>query len=57
MPRYDYVCLNCDLTVELAHSVHDATPRLCRLCNQVMQRAIPATPTIFRTAGFYKTGG
>jgi putative FmdB family regulatory protein len=57
MPRYDYVCLTCDIDVELQHSINDTTPHLCRVCNQVMQRAIPATPTIFKTGGFYRTGG
>lgn len=54
MPRYEYKCNLCGTLKEIERSYSDTTEPQC--CNATMQRVWNATPTIFKTGGFYKTG-
>lgn len=55
MPKYDYTCPNCDLEVELTHSIHDDSPRDCRVCGYHMIRTIALPAVTFKGSGFYST--
>lgn len=55
MPTYEYKCLECGITVEYERSFSENTEPIC--CSMTMSRVWSATPTIFKTGGFYKTGG
>ena len=53
MPRYEYNCPACDMTLELTHSIHDDSPRMCRVCGYRMVRVVQPTATHFKGQGFY----
>lgn len=50
--RYDFVCMECDLEVELQRSIKDDTPVLCRVCGHVMQKVFTPPPIHFKGTGF-----
>ena len=55
MPAYDYKCNTCGNQQEVTKEIGDDTLPLC--CGTSMNRLWSAIPTIFKTGGFYKTGG
>ena len=55
MPTYEYKCSVCTGQQELNKAHDDETIPVC--CDVSMTRLWSAIPTIFKTGGFYKTGG
>ena len=55
MPTYDFKCVVCSATQELFFEIGEERLPVC--CGVHMERVWTATPTIFKTGGFYKTGG
>ena len=55
MPTYEYKCNVCTGQQELNKAHDDETIPVC--CDVRMTRLWSAIPTIFKTGGFYKTGG
>ncbi|NBT46636.1 MAG: zinc ribbon domain-containing protein [Actinobacteria bacterium] len=53
---YDYVCLNCDTSVEKERSINDAEPTyLCKDCGYRLQRVYTPAVISFKGGGFYTT--
>jgi len=55
MPNYDYKCLVCNSIQEVQRQLGEDREPSC--CGTSMERVWTATPAIFKTGGFYKTGG
>jgi putative FmdB family regulatory protein len=55
MPTYDYKCDVCGSQREVAKEIGDESVPTC--CQTSMTRVWSAIPAIFKTGGFYKTGG
>ena len=55
MPIYEYKCDECGGQQELNKAHDDNTLPIC--CTKIMTRLWSAIPTIFKTGGFYSTGG
>jgi putative FmdB family regulatory protein len=55
MPNYDYKCNQCGITMEVFKQLGNDSVPVC--CGASMEKIWYATPTIFKTGGFYKTGG
>jgi putative FmdB family regulatory protein len=54
MPRYDYRCTQCGMSMEFERGFHEETEPLC--CEQVMQRQWGGSVgVIFNGSGFYST--
>lgn len=49
MPNYDYRCEQCQITVEVSHSVSEHGPSCC---GKPMQKVFAATPAIFKGDGW-----
>jgi len=60
MPNYEYACSNCNVSFDYYRSVEERNnlPN-CLYCARIetITRVIQATPTHFKTGGFYSTGG
>ena len=56
MPTYDFKCPKCQITVEITASVEEQCAPTCD-CGLTMEKQFSAVPTIFKTKGFYSTGG
>jgi len=54
-PTYDYTCSVCGGSREITRVFGEDREPTC--CQQLMNRVWSPTPTIFKTGGFYKTGG
>ena len=56
MPKYDYVCIECDKTEEITRSFSDPEniPR-CSNCGYSMTRVYTPAGIQFKGSGFYKT--
>lgn len=57
MPTYNYKCKTCGASEIIAHGFHDDEQHDCFVdtCNGTMRKVISATPTHFKTGGFYST--
>ena len=55
MPTYEYKCGECGIVIEYERSFNETVEPIC--CTMTMSRVWSPTPTIFKTNGFYKTGG
>ena len=55
MPTYEYKCNVCGNQQEIAKEFGDDSVPTC--CQASMTRVWSSTPVIFKTSGFYKTGG
>lgn len=55
MPTYEYKCKVCGGVQEVARSYDDDTVPVC--CQTSMERVWSSNPVIFKTGGFYSTGG
>ena len=55
MATYEYKCTVCGGVQEIDKPMGSDWIPTC--CEQSMQQVYSATPTIFKTGGFYKTGG
>ena len=52
MPNYDFVCTQCDRTVEI-HMVHDATDSpICELCGNFMIKCFTPPAIHFKGGGW-----
>lgn len=56
MPRYEYVCIECDKSVEVTRGFHDeeVIPR-CTSCGYATIRSYGSVGVQFKGTGFYKT--
>ena len=54
-PNYDYSCINCNVRREVFKQFDEEYTPNCDTCGMQMERLWSATPTIFKTGGFYKT--
>ena len=53
---YDYYCDECDRTVEIHRSIHDADNGAdCSKCGLPMRKLLTSPFIHFRTKGFYST--
>jgi putative FmdB family regulatory protein len=59
VPNYDFKCNKCgsEREVFIYHKDYEKYIVRCDKCHAPMQKVWTATPTIFKTGGFYKTGG
>ena len=60
MPTYEYYCSNCNISFEDYKKVDERDNwRNCPQCDKIenVTRVIQATPTHFKSSGFYSTGG
>jgi len=55
VPTYEYKCNVCGGQQELNKAHSDETTPVC--CDTSMTKLWSAIPTIFKTGGFYSTGG
>lgn len=52
MPRYDYKCFKCNISVEHHRSINDESPVLCGICGQHMQRLISGCNFVLKGGGW-----
>jgi len=58
MALYEYVCLNCDKTIEKQIEMGKAEPAYpCETCGYLMKRVYSPFGVSFRGGGFYSTEG
>jgi len=58
MPKYEYSCITCDITIEHERSIHDEEHRYpCPSCGYSLTRVYTPFGLQFKGNGFYKTGG
>ena len=58
MPKYEYVCMQCDIEYEHERSIHDKEPEyFCGNCQYAITRIFTPFGLQFKGSGFYKTGG
>lgn len=57
MPKYEYVCINCDISVEINRGFNDEEEiPACSECGYRMARSWNSSPSIvFKGPGFYST--
>ncbi len=56
MPIYPYICVTCEINVEVVRSIHDKeTIPTCPDCGYATIRVYEPTPVSFKGGGFYRT--
>lgn len=56
MPKYDYMCEQCDSVVEVTKSFSDSPEQDCSTCGSAMKKLISVPGGIqFNGSGFYST--
>lgn len=55
MPRYDYTCIECDITIEYQHRMGESPTFRCPNCGYAMVRVIAPSAISFKGPGFYST--
>ena len=55
MPRYDYICENCDggYTFELKQSFDSEPVADCPICGSLSKRQFSSVPIVFKGSGWY----
>ena len=53
MPRYDYVCPDCDHEFEIRQSFDSEPVADCDKCPGTARRVIHSVPVVFKGSGFY----
>ncbi len=53
MPRYDYKCNKCGITIEFERGFGEDTEPIC--CSESMSRVWSAPAAVFKGTGFYST--
>ncbi|MEG3595314.1 MAG: FmdB family zinc ribbon protein [Dehalococcoidia bacterium] len=55
MPRYDYICENCDggYTFELKQSFDSEPVADCPVCGSLSKRQFSSVPIVFKGSGWY----
>ncbi len=54
MPLYDYICTNCQRTVEVMHGVHAHGPKTCEHCGGPMRKLLSPPAIVFKGSGWAK---
>ena len=54
MPLYDYMCTNCERTVEVMHGVHAHGPKTCEYCGGPMRKLLSPPAIVFKGSGWAK---
>lgn len=54
MAFYDYRCPKCEKVKTVRHGMNEKHTEYCE-CGSTMNKLMGATPTIFKTGGFYAT--
>lgn len=58
MPRYEYLCAECNLNIEVTKSFSEADSiEICKKCNVEMNKVYGTFGIHFKGGGFYSTGG
>jgi putative FmdB family regulatory protein len=58
MPTYQYTCIECDISKDLARSVDERDDAvICEKCGYTMSRSFTTPQIQFKGSGFYSTGG
>ena len=52
MPKYDFVCLNCEETIEVEMSIHDWHRPACKNCGEFMNKVYTAPGLQFKGGGW-----
>jgi putative FmdB family regulatory protein len=56
LPKYDYVCIECDFNVEITKSFDEADRKeICKKCGIAMNKVYGTIGVQFKGSGFYKT--
>jgi putative FmdB family regulatory protein len=55
MPRYDYICPQCEAVQEIQRSFNDDKEILCDACAIPLIKKFSPTPVHFKGSGFYST--
>lgn len=55
MPTYEYVCKNCDETIEVFQSFSDRPLKKHKECGGQLQKVFHARGIVFKGDGFYAT--
>ena len=53
MPRYDYLCPNCNNEFEIRQSFSSEPVAPCPKCQSTARRVIHSVPIVFKGSGFY----
>jgi len=54
VPLYDYMCTNCERTVEVMHGVHAHGPKTCEYCGGPMRKLLSPPAIVFKGSGWAK---
>ena len=55
MPKYDYVCKDCEVTFEIEKKITEPHPEKCEQCGGTVSRVFAPVGVTFKGTGFYKT--
>lgn len=55
MPTYSYVCIKCEHALDVQHSIHDESLKVCPECKGELKKVFGKVGIAFKGSGFYST--
>lgn len=55
MPIYEYICKNCNITIEKIEKINEKNIQICEICKKNLEKKISKTSFSLKGTGWYKT--
>jgi len=55
VPKYSYICKNCEHAFEVTQSIHDEALTKCPECGGELRKEFGQVAVTFKGSGFYRT--